>query len=277
MLPSSCRTQCTVRYLELQHGTHYVSCCYAHQLEHYQQQCMGHAAECAREHPPIRLAFTRPFHDPLDEDYLVLQCMREHGIHNVRGGSFSGVHLPPDALSQLRRQLMHACGRCFLCGSPHHMSATCYEMHWMQHQQSQQQSPQRQPLPPPQPACSLLQPQPPLQHLSQPFRTPSPARERRAHTHTTTQQPVQSPPKQPRLPHAELQPCQHCGRLNHTTAECYTNWDAQGSPSSPSCISSDPLLCALCAVLGRCLEHCFAKSAWMYHTECFKHEVCMCM
>lgn len=60
-----------------------------------------------------------------DENETVKQLMAEHGINNVRGGSYAQVDLPPSTVEVLEQEMMAAFDRCYLCKQPGHVAAQC--------------------------------------------------------------------------------------------------------------------------------------------------------
>lgn len=115
-----------VYLLRCQHGKYYVGRCLAVRLKsRVQEHRRGVGAAYTVNHPIVSLMMYRESPDPLDEDHFVLQCMREYGIDNVRGGSYSRSTLPKDQMDWIRTQLDHADGRCFNCGMSGHFARDC--------------------------------------------------------------------------------------------------------------------------------------------------------
>lgn len=63
--------------------------------------------------------------DSYDEDKYTLKLMAEHGIENVRGGSYVQIHLPELIISDIERRIRMATDRCLNCGSKDHFVTKC--------------------------------------------------------------------------------------------------------------------------------------------------------
>lgn len=107
-------------------GKYYVGRCAANRVR---QRLEEHRSSLATAftslYPGLHIVSSRASSDPLDEDRTVLEFMRIHGIDNVRGGSFSNVHLTRAQRDVLEMQLNHASSRCLRCGSHGHWVAQC--------------------------------------------------------------------------------------------------------------------------------------------------------
>lgn len=63
--------------------------------------------------------------EPLDEEKTVLAYMAEHGIDNVRGGSYSNVVLTQEQHISAMKAIYNASGSCMACGSKGHFIGQC--------------------------------------------------------------------------------------------------------------------------------------------------------
>lgn len=60
-----------------------------------------------------------------DEDTYTKKYMYEHGIDNVRGGSYCLPDLPPWSILALKHEICTAKNLCFKCMGPGHLSKEC--------------------------------------------------------------------------------------------------------------------------------------------------------
>lgn len=61
------------------------------------------------------------------EDNLTKELMMEHGIENVRGGSYSQIELDNSTILFLTREFNHLKNLCLICGDDGHMAKNCKE------------------------------------------------------------------------------------------------------------------------------------------------------
>jgi hypothetical protein len=74
---------------------------------------------------PIRILEVNKSYDEFDEDVYTLRYMKNHGIDNVRGGSFCELNLSHDNVMTLEKMLAGAGDKCYYCGSDDHYVASC--------------------------------------------------------------------------------------------------------------------------------------------------------
>lgn len=60
--------------------------------------------------------------DPFDEDKWVKKWMQQHGIDNVRGGSYVNISLDEHTIKFIEREIRGATDNCFKCGGAHFAS-----------------------------------------------------------------------------------------------------------------------------------------------------------
>jgi hypothetical protein len=68
---------------------------------------------------------TEPDKTRQDEDAEVKRLMFEHGIDNVRGGTYTAVNLPSYQRAALAKEMQHAADKCFACGTAGHYAKEC--------------------------------------------------------------------------------------------------------------------------------------------------------
>lgn len=86
----------------------------------------GKGSAWTKKYPPLHQNPIRVIEgDDYDEDKITLQWMGQHGIDNVRGGTFCQLTLDDCTTSVIRRMINGASDRCFICGSAGHFSNRC--------------------------------------------------------------------------------------------------------------------------------------------------------
>lgn len=63
--------------------------------------------------------------DSFDEDKITLQYMQKFGINNVRGGSFTKIHLDDNDHKIITKMINGASDKCHLCGKQGHFINDC--------------------------------------------------------------------------------------------------------------------------------------------------------
>ncbi len=85
----------------------------------------GKGSKWTQTHKPIELLWTRPMATRFDEENETLQAMEDHGVANVRGGSYCRETLTEDDLSRFRVTMNALTDRCYRCGSGDHFVGEC--------------------------------------------------------------------------------------------------------------------------------------------------------
>ena len=88
----------------------------------------GTGSAWTKKHRMIELFKTYEDDNPFYEDMVVKMMMNEHGIHKVRGGSYSQVSLPEDKILSIKNELYGASNKCFKCGGQHFVK-DCIKSH----------------------------------------------------------------------------------------------------------------------------------------------------
>ena len=87
----------------------------------------GNGSTWSKAYPPVSNKYLHTYScaTDFDEDYRVKQMMSEHGINNVRGGSYCTMILLKEQIISLEKELATSNNSCFKCGSKDHYSANC--------------------------------------------------------------------------------------------------------------------------------------------------------
>lgn len=80
-----------------------------------------------RKYPMKEVIFMEKVKTKYDEDNKVKDLMKEYGVDNVRGGSYSQLILEESVKSLLENEIKGAKNSCYLCGSASHYATNCPE------------------------------------------------------------------------------------------------------------------------------------------------------
>jgi len=78
-----------------------------------------------RKHEPIEVEKVYRNVSAFDEDKITKEQMAKHGIENVRGGTYSSVHLTSAQKEGLEQEIAGAEDRCFTCRGSGHFANDC--------------------------------------------------------------------------------------------------------------------------------------------------------
>jgi hypothetical protein len=110
--------------LELEYGKYYVG--KTDDVDkRYQQHLNGQGSYFTKKYKPVRILRIVPDANDFDEDRYVKEMMADHGIDNVRGGSYSN-NLTYDQIAMLEREIRGARNLCLRCGQSGHFIERCY-------------------------------------------------------------------------------------------------------------------------------------------------------
>ena len=85
----------------------------------------GRGSEWTKLYKPVKILELIEDCDDYDEDKYVRIYMDQHGIENVRGGSFSTIKLHKTTITQLQKMSRGTSDKCFKCGEGGHFSRGC--------------------------------------------------------------------------------------------------------------------------------------------------------
>ena len=115
----------SIYILKLQEGKYYIGKS-NNVIKRYQQHVEGTGSSWTRKYKPITLEKTVAQQSPFDEDKFVKEYMSEHGIENVRGGSYVADELTQQQLDSLKAEIWGANDLCNKCGRESHFYKDCY-------------------------------------------------------------------------------------------------------------------------------------------------------
>mgnify|MGYP000066429210 CR=1 FL=1 len=113
-----------VYILRLRQGRFYVGASFD-VTSRYREHQNGHGTAFTRKFPPVCIVETRPCVTGFEEDMVVKEMMKTHGIDNVRGGTYSACQLSDSQIQALQTEIWGASNRCFRCGSTTHWVQEC--------------------------------------------------------------------------------------------------------------------------------------------------------
>ena len=110
--------------LELEGGKYYVGQTKNLQ-KRFQEHVDGAGSVWTRKYAPLAIASSVALDGVLHEDRVTKELMLQHGIDNVRGGSYCRINLDDGQYNALTTELRSATGTCFECGLQGHFAAQC--------------------------------------------------------------------------------------------------------------------------------------------------------
>ena len=126
------QTMVNIYVLQLEKGKYYVGKT-DHTFRRFNQHVSGEGAKWTQKYA-VKDLFE--FHKDMvgaDENRITLLMMREYGIENVRGGSWTQIKLPKERVKSLKRRIngrkrtkLKHNQKCTKCGRNSHVTKNCY-------------------------------------------------------------------------------------------------------------------------------------------------------
>jgi hypothetical protein len=207
----------------------------------FQQHLDGVGSEWTRLHAPACRApqILETNASLLDEDKFTKKLMIEHGVDNVRGGSYCQVELTDVQLAALEAELRSATAACLCCGHAGHFARNCPAR--------QRQRQQRKPLSPP--AKTTVERVADLVFAAIDVVT----------SRTSAPAPAPAPKRKQSRPRGG---CERCGRESHDVDACYAVTDANGNPiEDEEEEEEEENECFRCGRVGHFAAACYARTS----------------
>lgn len=81
-----------------------------------------------KKYKPMEIVTVIPNCTHFDEDKYTLEYMSEHGMHNVRGGSFCRITLDEHDIATIKKMINGANDKCHYCGFKGHFIKECRKL-----------------------------------------------------------------------------------------------------------------------------------------------------
>lgn len=118
----------TLYVLELNEGKYYVGTTKRNINERLYEHIDGEGgAAWTSKYGVLRILYTYNIDDLLYEDLETKRMMRQYGIENVRGGSYTRMILDNNVIEFLNMEIKHSKKTCYVCGNEGHYGGMCSE------------------------------------------------------------------------------------------------------------------------------------------------------
>lgn len=115
--------------LKLENGKYYVGKSKSVD-KRIKQHFSGKGCYWTQKYKPIKVKEIIKDCDEFDEDKYVKKYMKQYGIDNVRGGSYSRFELEKNELQVLKKEIDTSDDCCYKCGSSEHFVNDCTKKDW---------------------------------------------------------------------------------------------------------------------------------------------------
>lgn len=113
--------------LKLQNNKYYIGTTERTVHERFKEHCSGKGSEWTKLYEPIEIVEEMANPDAYDEDKITKKYMDNHGINNVRGGSYTEINLPDYQIKSLEKELCTSHNKCYRCLRIGHFANNCGE------------------------------------------------------------------------------------------------------------------------------------------------------
>lgn len=111
--------------LKLVQDKYYIGKTYKDINKRFTQHSKGCGAEWTKLYKPVKMIEFFQTTNKFQEDLSTKKYMDKFGIKNVRGGSYTKIHLDNYQLTTLELELKTANDLCFKCGKSGHLNSEC--------------------------------------------------------------------------------------------------------------------------------------------------------
>jgi len=114
----------TIYALELQDGKWYIGKTTKELTTRFNEHKNGYGSQWTTKYPPIKIIKIMDG-DGIDEHNMTIRYMKDKGIENVRGASYTGIVLKHYQQTDLEDIILGAKDKCYNCGESGHFINNC--------------------------------------------------------------------------------------------------------------------------------------------------------
>jgi hypothetical protein len=114
----------SIYVLELENGKYYVGSTNNFERR-YQEHLNGEGSSWTKIHKPVKILEVNPWNSPYDEDNKTKELMAKYGVNNVRGGSYTTIHLDEAIIKFINKETQTRNNLCYNCSSKEHFARDC--------------------------------------------------------------------------------------------------------------------------------------------------------
>ena len=94
-------------------------------LERLKSHFLGTGSSWTQKYKPIQVIESYYENDKFQEHIWFLKTCNKYGIDNVRGASYVNIYMSIQDKDCIKREIMNALDKCFICGNEGHYSKEC--------------------------------------------------------------------------------------------------------------------------------------------------------